>query len=181
MSNYYIARSEDRLYFEHHGILGQKWGKKNGPPYPLDAGDHSSSERKAGWKASLKTGARVAGKATAAAGSVASTVATNNISKNASKEEKKAINSAANSLKESTQKVSSSIDNLTKDQVDLTKYSDEELRKIVNRLNMEQQYRNLTGSTSVKTGKDYVMGIMDVAIPVITSVGSAIILKKLKV
>lgn len=21
----------------HHGILGQKWGKKNGPPYPLDA------------------------------------------------------------------------------------------------------------------------------------------------
>ncbi len=27
----------------HHGILGQKWGKKNGPPYPLDAG--SSHER----------------------------------------------------------------------------------------------------------------------------------------
>lgn len=21
----------------HHGILGQKWGKKNGPPYPLDS------------------------------------------------------------------------------------------------------------------------------------------------
>ncbi len=37
----------------HHGILGQKWGKKNGPPYPLDAGDHSSSEKKAGWRKSL--------------------------------------------------------------------------------------------------------------------------------
>lgn len=25
---------ESRLY--HHGIKGQKWGVKNGPPYPLD-------------------------------------------------------------------------------------------------------------------------------------------------
>ena len=37
----------------HHGILGMKWGKKNGPPYPLDAGDHSASEKKAGWRKSL--------------------------------------------------------------------------------------------------------------------------------
>lgn len=37
----------------HHGILGQRWGKRNGPPYPLGAPDHSVSERKAGWKMSL--------------------------------------------------------------------------------------------------------------------------------
>lgn len=37
----------------HHGILGQQWGKKNGPPYPLDAKDHSASEQKAGWRKSL--------------------------------------------------------------------------------------------------------------------------------
>lgn len=40
-------------YLYHHGILGQHWGKKNGPPYPLDAGDHSASEKKAGWRKSL--------------------------------------------------------------------------------------------------------------------------------
>lgn len=40
----------------HHGILGQKWGKRNGPPYPLSAGKHSSSEKKAGWKKSLGGG-----------------------------------------------------------------------------------------------------------------------------
>ena len=43
-------------FLYHHGILGQRWGKKNGPPYPLGSGDHSVSERKAGWRASLKKG-----------------------------------------------------------------------------------------------------------------------------
>lgn len=48
----------------HHGILGQKWGKKNGPPYPLDAEDHSASEKKAGYKASIKKKAKeITGKA----------------------------------------------------------------------------------------------------------------------
>lgn len=37
----------------HHGILGQKWGKRNGPPYPLDSEDHSMNERRAGWRKSL--------------------------------------------------------------------------------------------------------------------------------
>lgn len=40
-------------YLMHHGILGQKWGRRNGPPYPLDASGHSASEKKAGWRQSL--------------------------------------------------------------------------------------------------------------------------------
>lgn len=31
----------------HHGIKGQKWGKRNGPPYPISPGDHSAAEKKA--------------------------------------------------------------------------------------------------------------------------------------
>ena len=45
------VRAELELY--HHGIAGQKWGKRNGPPYPLSAGAHSASEKKAGWRKSL--------------------------------------------------------------------------------------------------------------------------------
>lgn len=45
-ANYYLA---------HHGIRGQEWGRRNGPPYPLDASDHSASEKKADWRKSLKS------------------------------------------------------------------------------------------------------------------------------
>lgn len=32
----YIDDKPDLLELYHHGIKGQEWGVKNGPPYPLD-------------------------------------------------------------------------------------------------------------------------------------------------
>lgn len=50
---------EDHIYLVHHGIRGQKWGVRNGPPYPLDESDHSLSEKKAGWRGSLARDSKV--------------------------------------------------------------------------------------------------------------------------
>lgn len=55
-SNGLVCDSND--YLSHHGILGQRWGKQNGPPYPLGASDHSAAEKKAGWKKSLNNDER---------------------------------------------------------------------------------------------------------------------------
>lgn len=48
---YMIAPTNSDL--QHHGILGMHWGRRNGPPYPLDGSSHSASEKKAGWRKSL--------------------------------------------------------------------------------------------------------------------------------
>lgn len=45
--------SEDSVsHYElmHHGIPGQKWGERNGPPYPLGQNQKSASEKKEGKK-----------------------------------------------------------------------------------------------------------------------------------
>ena len=38
----------------HHGILGQRCGHKNGPPYPLDSTDYSKAEKRAAKKRARK-------------------------------------------------------------------------------------------------------------------------------
>lgn len=52
MANYRLVPKDESL--SHHGIEGQKWGVRNGPPYPLSAGDHSAAEKRAIKKESKK-------------------------------------------------------------------------------------------------------------------------------
>ena len=44
------------IFVNHNGILGQRHGVKNGPPYPLKEGAHSSSEESAAKKAGISVG-----------------------------------------------------------------------------------------------------------------------------
>ena len=79
--NIYNPYVRAELY--HHGIMGQRWGKRNGPPYPLGAGDHSASEKKAGWRKSLnkdgKTENRTKVKKQSAIGAISGTIKLNNL------------------------------------------------------------------------------------------------------
>lgn len=61
--NDYVSRYNQSILY-HHGILGQKWGQRNGPPYPLGSGAHSTREKKAGWRKSLSNSGSVSKKRT---------------------------------------------------------------------------------------------------------------------
>lgn len=45
-SQYYIMQKKHEDYLMHHGIDGQKWGVKHGPPYPLDDSKSTGSRLK---------------------------------------------------------------------------------------------------------------------------------------
>lgn len=47
MSDTIVLVERSSSYLEHHGIKGQKWGVRNGPPYPLKSSDHSAAEKRA--------------------------------------------------------------------------------------------------------------------------------------
>lgn len=34
-----------KYYISHHGIEGQKWGVRNGPPYPLDKNETKKKKK----------------------------------------------------------------------------------------------------------------------------------------
>jgi len=45
-----------QMYMAHHGIAGQKWGKRNGPPYPLEYSKLSPEERSEAKQKAIRTG-----------------------------------------------------------------------------------------------------------------------------
>lgn len=138
-------------YLMHHGILGMKWGHKNGPPYPLDAKDHSSSEKKAGWMKSLadKHKANVKKRKQKKALAKARVARAENLKKEA--EKKKYEEEKEKALK------SGKASEILKYKGDLT---NDQLQKAVGRLDWEKRLNEMSAK-EVQTNWDKIDKIMD--------------------
>lgn len=117
--------------FYHHGILGQKWGKMNGPPYPIDPSDHSAAEKKAGWRESLSSDKH---------------------------------KDPSDDYKNSRRK-------------DLENMTNDELRNLIQRLQLEKQYGDIT-KVEVEKGKGAVEKFIDMAKPIAVASGIALTIYK---
>lgn len=160
-------------YLQHYGILGMKWGKRNGPPYPLTGKQMSSSERKAKRTGSKYVNATPPGRSSTKSASEMTTqeLKDYNTRKGLEKQYNKYQNSNLEKTRQMLELANNSVNSANrtaeeyfrdehkrkKQQIDLSHLSDDELRKIVNRLNLEKQYRDLTpdeitkGEVAVKT------------------------------
>lgn len=176
----------DEMY--HHGILGMKWGKMNGPPYPLKAKDHSASEKKAGWKKSLKKNKKASEMSDE---ELQDYIKRKNLesaynkfhgSENRKLENtKKIVDSASmalNQVKEINKETRS------KERLDLTDMSDKELRDRINRENLERQYNNMFNKPEASKGQQYVDKILSYGAATLglasSSLAIALAIKELK-
>ncbi len=135
------------LYLAHHGIPGQKWGKKNGPPYPLDEKKYSSAEK----KAANITNSRMfkAGKDGKPSPAEKITKSTQDIINNSSKLSEKAF-----------QKKNQKTENKKKETI--SKLSDEELRKVIQRMELEKKYSDLSPKT-ISKGQEWTREFFEIA------------------
>lgn len=49
-------KQTSRYYLQHSGIVGMKWGKRNGPPYPLNYNDLSQEEKEQAKQKAVRSG-----------------------------------------------------------------------------------------------------------------------------
>ena len=168
---YAIPESEeDELY--HHGIKGQKWGIRRFQPYGKgkkgkEVGEAAKTKKKRiasnVAKAGTIVGAAAAGLALAAKKPSALDA---NIKQGKDKPSISPAEKTTKELSNITTNVNKIATYQKRSMEDLTNYSDDEIRKMINRMQLEKQYNEL---------KDYELNRgMEPVNEILTTIGSAV-------
>ena len=148
--------AEDSLgdSIEHHGIAGQKWGVKHGPPYPLVEG---------GKKVAYNLG-KMTEKTKASVKKQAGSIRVSRAAKKTAKAEAKQAKIDAKKAKK-TNIADAGPKKFSKSKQRISDMSSEELQARINRLKLEQEYKKyLNGDQAVQkkvdNGKNTTDGIL---------------------
>ncbi|MCD8155144.1 MAG: hypothetical protein LUF78_10780 [Clostridiales bacterium] len=154
----------------HSGVKGQKWGEKNGPPYPLSRQKRfGGNGRNKGSGSSVKKTGIVSAVKSRLSGSSTKNSSTSSESDNSTKKKTGIITAAKSRLSkakndtESTEKKTEEKKTETKATSSKTKklsqMSNAEIQAAIDRLNLEQKYAEAVASASGKkntnTGKTF--------------------------
>ncbi len=155
-------------YLYHHGILGMKWGKRNGPPYPLNDSAHSAAEKKAAKKQSTPKAKDLSDE------DLKSAVQRKNLEKQYTKltgQEKTkleitkdSVDATANAARQTRNMLNDGNQRPQRERMDLSDKTDKELRDAINRENLERQYSDLFGEVKqdkIAQGKAVCSKILD--------------------
>lgn len=130
------------LYLQHHQIKGAKWGKRNGPPYPLSKEISTGKRLKTRGTAVAKYKAKVAKKAQMKAVKAS--------------EKQQKIEAQKQAQTEKTKNKILKSRSIAKVYKNADLFSDQELEKIKNRFTLENDIKKLRDSAFIQKGRSYV-------------------------
>ena len=170
----------------HHGIKDMKWGRRNGPPYPLTMKDYSAAEKRAmkehdpayykkkvnEMARSHETQFRSQGDDAEYSDKNKNTKQNQNGQNTSTLNESKAL---AYETVKATKNVAKLIDKVNKKKntpnINTSKLTDKEMQDYIRRANLEQNYRNLK-EQEYSEGRAKAADIVDTFGDVLTTAGS---------
>lgn len=155
----------DNSVLYHHGIKGMKWGVRR---YQNKDGSLTPAGKKRYDRDVSENNAKKKDNRIVIDGPDTKRWVREDLSRT-----KDAVDASSDMVRQ-LKKIDDSTRSRSKQTMDLSKMSDQELRDRINRANLEKQYNDIFGSTTTSRGREYTSAILDGAGTALTLTGSAL-------